>query len=190
MALMGPRPGADPDVEEDAHRPPDARGYRWLLATLVLLLVPVAVVSVRQTTDTTEAGRIASRPPANLFAIPLEGLQLPRTAGTHRQAPSDGPLLPHGQHHNVDYVTSGGADPIRVVVEEGRVTSLADYDAAVGLRDLARFDRFSCGWIDRQGQCVALLRGGYLVTIAVEPEMPIEDLAEFSNRLYDRLPKA
>ncbi|WP_432557846.1 hypothetical protein [Granulicoccus sp. GXG6511] len=182
-----PRPGDD-------HRAPKPRrntlGYRWLLVALILLLVPVAVISVRQATDRTEAGRIATHPPADLFAKPLEGTWLPGEVGdrtlTRRE---DGPILPHGQHDSVDYLSGDGTDPMRVVLVEGRVTSQSDYEAASGLRDIRRFDRFSCGWTDRLGQCVGLLRGGYLVTIAMDPATGIDLLAEFSNELYEALPE-
>ncbi|MDO5682594.1 MAG: hypothetical protein Q4G46_07190 [Propionibacteriaceae bacterium] len=167
----------------------DAVGYRWLLATLLLLLVPVAFVSVQQITGTSEAGRIATRPPADLFAKPVDGGALPISVGRHllRKDPQARPL-PQGQHHHERYsLVRLGTDSIWVTIVEGRITSLGDYEAASGLRDIASHDRFSCGWMDRQPQCVGLLRGGYVVTIA-EPDMPMEDLALFSNRLYARLP--
>lgn len=168
----------------------DAVGYRWLLATLLLLLVPVAFVSVQQITGTSEAGRIATRPPADLFAKPVDGGRLPQWVGRRHvlRASANSRPLAHGQHHNSLYSAARGADPIRVVILEGRITSLGDYEAASGLRDVARHDRFVCGWMDQQPQCVGLLRGGYVVTIAVEPDMPMEDLALFSTRLYNRLP--
>lgn len=167
---------------------------RWLLLGLVLLLVPVVVVSILQATRSTAAGRIATHPPANLFAKPLDRATLPGTVGGHRLTrPDQATVLPHGQIESVVYVPRGepdGSGAVRVVVLEGRVVSLADYEAASGLREPVRVDRFGCGRMDRLAQCVGLLRGGFLVTIAVDPVTDVPTLADFSNRLYEELPGA
>lgn len=167
---------------------------RWLLLGLVVLLVPVVVVSILQATRDTAAGRIATHPPANLFAKPLEEVTLPRTVGDHTLTrPDQAAVLPHGQRESVVYVPRGeprDTAAIRVVVLEGRVASLADYEAASGLRDPVRVDRFSCGRMDRLAQCVGLLRGGFLVTIAVDQVTDVPALADFSNLLYEELPGA
>lgn len=184
--------GATQAPRRSAGRTPTSShsGYRWLLLALVLLLVPVAALSLLQATRTTDAGRISSRPPAVIFAKPLDTARLPDQVGAYVVSrPENAPALPHGQRDSAYFIREGG-QPIRVVLQESQVTSLTEYEVFSGMSETERRERASCGRLDEHVQCVALLRGGLLVAIAVDPATDPQDVAAFTNEVYATLPDA